>query len=225
MLQRNFVVLETFQQTPVFQVSNPDRLEVQVANSISLQQSVDMLGALIGALSLEAPAPVTQPEIRPAKPRDLTPHNSYISAKLLKSVCSPARSQQRSQQRSQRQESTDMLMTPARSSSVSDQASASPNVIGRNSMSDQSPTNTDSPAPERSLTTIARTHLYQSNEEASKEKEKRRKSLRRTPQRKKHAPYSRANSYRWCRASGTDRAAPNKVSQDLLYVPPSCFKK
>ena len=81
------------------------------------------------------------------------------------------------------------------------------------------------PALERPRRTIARTHLYQSNEAASKEKEKRRKSLRRTPQRNKHAPYPRANSYRLYRASGTEQASPNKVSKDLPDLPPSCFEK
>ena len=74
-----------------------------------------MLGALIDALSPEASAPVNQSEIS-AKPRDLTAVFSNISAWLPTSVRSPARSQQRSQS----QESTDILVTPARSSFVSD---------------------------------------------------------------------------------------------------------
>ena len=75
----------------------------------------------------------------------------------------------------------------------------------------------DSPTPQRPRRNTARTQLYQSSEEAHKEKEKRCRAYQRTPRKKKHTPYDRRNSYRTYRASGTNRPSPQKVSQDLMY--------
>ena len=107
------------------------------------------------------------------------------------------------QERSQSQESTDMLSTPAGSSSTHVHASFSLNKRRQSITTDQSHEDTDSPTPQRPGRATAYTHLHQSPEEAFEEKEQRRKAHRCTPCNNKHAPYTRANSYRVYKATGT----------------------
>ena len=102
-----------------------------------------------------------------------------------------------------------MLCTPSRSNSKVSQASGN--------TTEQATEGTDSPTPQRPRRNTAHTHLYQSSEEAHKEKEKRRRAHQRTPRKNKHTPYDRRNSYRTYKASGTSRSSPQKASQDLLY--------
>ena len=102
-----------------------------------------------------------------------------------------------------------MLCTPSRSNSKVSQASGN--------TTEQATDDTDSPTPQGPRRNTARTHLYQSSEEAHKEKEKRRRAHQRTPRKNKHTPYDRRNSYRTYKASGTSRSSPQKASQDLLY--------
>ena len=56
--------------------------------------------------------------------------------------------------------------------------------------------------------------MYQSSEEAHKEKEKRRITYQRTPRKKKHTPYDRKNSYRTYKASQPPLQPPK-----LLHTP------
>ena len=167
-----------------------------------------MLGVMVNTLTPQTPAAVNPPENSPTKPRDLSGVFSNINTALINSFCSPTRIQKLSRS----QGNTDLLVPPARSSSVSNQGCASPNLVGTSSLSEQSPIDTDIPALERPRRSISRTHLYQ----------KRRKYLRHTPQRKKHAPYTTAHKYRSYKASGTARATPEKVSQDLLFHVSKC---
>ena len=195
-----FAIPAQFKQNPVFHFSNQVRLESQAAATAPSQ---DLLGILIDSLTPESQAK-SSAQISPVRPRNLTAVFSSISAALTLS-----RTPSRSQGRSQSQESTDMLCTPSRSNSKVSQAS-------RNT-TEQATDDTDSPTPQRPRRNTAPTHLYQSSEEAHKEKEKRRRAHQRTPRKNKHTPYDRRNSYKTYKASGTSRSSPQKASQDLLH--------
>ena len=203
-----FAIPAFFKRNPVFQFSNQDRLESQAAADAPSQ---DMLGVLIDSFTPESHAK-SSAEISPARPKDLSDVFSSISAALTLS-----RTPSRSQGRSQSQESADVLCTPFRSNSRVSQASSSYSRRSAGNTTELASDDTDSPTPQRPRRNTARTQLYQSSEEAHKEKEKRRRAYQRTPRKKKHTPYDRRNSYTTYRATGTNRPSPQKVSQDLLY--------
>ena len=136
LVQGRFGVPANFQQNRVFNFSNQDRLDAQVADPALLQQSVDMLGILINNFTPEASAQSENSD------RDLPAVFAHISGRLISSVCTPSRSQQRSES----QESTDMLVPPARSSSLNDQASSS-SFQRRRTDTEQSQSTDDSPLP------------------------------------------------------------------------------
>ena len=92
------------------------------------------------------------------------------------------------------QESTDLLFTPQNNTSTKFISPASTQKQTNNGV-DQSASETDSPIVERPSRNILRPHLYQSSEEAKKEKEYRKKFYRRSPhahRKKKHPPHAKS---------------------------------
>ena len=113
-----------------------------------------------------------------------------------------------------------MLCTPSRSNSKESQASGN--------TTEQTTDDMDSPTPQRPRRNTARTQLYQSSEEAHKEKEKRRRAYQRTPRKSKHAPYDRRSSYKTMEEKESCvflRVATNALFMAFPVVHDVCYVK
>ena len=86
----------------------------------------------------------------------------------------------------------------------------------------QSASEADSPIVERPHRNILRPHLYQSSEEAKKEKEYRKKFYRRSPhthRKKKHPPHAKSQDYCVFRMTSTRTNSQEKPSPGVSSAP------
>ena len=122
-----------------------------------------MFGALLDSLTLDS---AKSTRISPPRPKNLSAIFSGISNQLDKFRSS---SQKQNPQLSVSEESGDLLFNPQKDTSAEVISPASTQKHTNNSV-DQSASEADSPIVERPRRNILRPHLYQSSEEAKKEK-------------------------------------------------------
>ena len=87
---------------------------------------------------------------------------------------------------------------------------------------EQSASNADSPIAERPRRNILHPHLYQSSEEAEKEKECRKKFYHMSPhvhRKKKHPPHAKSKECRVYSTRSTPTSSQEKPSPDVLSAP------
>ena len=179
--------------------SSQQSLDLLASASSASQRSVDMFGALLDSLTPES---ASSTPISPPRPKNLSAIFSCISNQLDKFRSS---SHKQNPRLSVSQESTDLLFTPQRNTSAEVISPASTQKQANNGV-DQSASEADRPIVERPRGNILRPHLYQSSEEAKKEKEYRKKFYRRSPhahQKKKHPPHAKSQEYRVFRTTRT----------------------
>ena len=227
-IHRNtFFIPAEFRQNPAFGFSNRDALEKIMADSSrqsfdllasvssASQRSVDMFGVLMDSLTADS---ASNTPISPPRPKNLTAIFSGIGNQLDKFRSS---SQKQNLQLTVSQESTDLLFTPQKNTSTEVISPASTQKQANNGV-DQFASEADSPIVERPRRNILRPHLYQSSEEAKKEKEYRKKFYRRSPhahRKKKHPPHAKPQEYRVFRMTTTRTSSQEKPSPDVLSAP------
>ena len=193
----------------------PDHLRPCPKVAGASQGSMDMFGALLDSLT---PDSANSTPISPPHPKNLSAIFSGISNQLDKFRSS---SQKQNPRLSVSQESTDLLFTPQKNTSVEVISPASTQKQTNNSV-DQSASEADSPIVERPRRNIFRPHLYQSSEEAKKEKEYRKKFYGRSPhahRKKKHPPHAKPQDYRVFRTTNARTSSQEKPSPDILSAP------
>ena len=154
------------------------------------------------------------------RPKNLSAIFSCMSNELGKFRSS---AQKQNQLLSVSQESTYMLVPPPpKKNTFAEIFSPVSSQRQTNTGVGQSASNADSPIAERPCGNILSPNLYQSSEEAKKQKEYRKKFYHRSPhahRKKKHPPHAKSQAYRVYRTTSTRTSSQEKPSHDVQSAP------